>query len=178
MVKPAEEDVDEKHDGEENSKGDGDVGEPGGVGPSPTSRPAHGGSDGGGGVRRGHKHRGGRRHRVLGCKGYMDAPYVNESYLTERLEALGVCPCVKPPTDRLGARTGADFHVTLEERSVGGGHLEHGKNGGHSDASGVVVGELRYEVLCPTGPGARWSFRYQYGNKWALPASCKWLRWT
>ena len=29
---PAEEDIDEEHDGEEDSKGDGEVGEPGGVG--------------------------------------------------------------------------------------------------------------------------------------------------
>ena len=43
---PAQEDIDEEHDGKEDSKGDGEVGEPGGVGTEapggPTDRGSHG----------------------------------------------------------------------------------------------------------------------------------------
>ena len=92
---------------------------------------------------------------------------MKEPHLTEGLQALGICPGVQPPAHRLGARARADLHVTLEERPVRRRCLEHGENGGHSDAPGVVVGKLRYEFLGPTGPGGRWSFRYEYGNKWA-----------
>ena len=52
---PAQEDVDEKHDGEEDSKGDGEVGDPGGVGAKASGTSADRGGDGCVGTRRSNK---------------------------------------------------------------------------------------------------------------------------
>ena len=49
---PAQEDVDEEHDGEEDSKGDGEVGDPGGVGAKAPGTSADRGGDGCVGTRR------------------------------------------------------------------------------------------------------------------------------
>ena len=53
---PAQEDIDEEHDGKEDSKGDGEVGEPGGVGTEAPSRAAHRGSHSRVRTRRSHKY--------------------------------------------------------------------------------------------------------------------------
>ena len=52
---PAEEDVDEEHDGKEDPKGDSKVGKPGGVGPQTPGNPANGGGNRCVGARRCHK---------------------------------------------------------------------------------------------------------------------------
>ena len=52
---PAQEDVDEEHDSEEDSKGDGEVGEPGGVGAEAPGRPTDRGRHGCVRTRRSHK---------------------------------------------------------------------------------------------------------------------------
>ena len=54
---PAQEDIDEEHDGKEDSKGDGEVGEPGGVGTEAPGRAADRGGHGRVRTRRSHKYR-------------------------------------------------------------------------------------------------------------------------